>query len=101
MRTSTIIICILSLIAFNLKAQVSQIKVGKNGITFQDGEVLGTSTEPSSLIPGGGTVSAIYAEFSNNIIGDVTRVGYEDDVELLSIDSYMFREIDDRGTASN
>ena len=48
------IILIFTLLAWGLamNAQVNQMKIGKGGITFQDGEVMNSSVSPSrSLIP--------------------------------------------------
>ena len=77
-----------------LYSQTDQITITKQGIVFQDGEIQNSSSSASAVIPGGGQIENIFAEFSNGIIGDVTNVQWEDHVEFLGIDNYMFKNAD-------
>jgi type VI secretion system Hcp family effector len=69
--------------------QSNGIKVDESGINFGDGGLINGQTHSLSLP---GTIQNIYAEFSNGITGDVTQPGYENQVQIYTIDHFQYRD---------
>jgi type VI secretion system Hcp family effector len=83
-----IILCFLPLAM--ILGQSNEIMVDESGINFGDGGVINGQTSTLTLP---GTILNIYAEFSDGIEGDVTAGGYENLVQIYTIDHFQNRDV--------